>query len=129
MNCISRVVANEESWEKRERERKEEEEEEKEKERLVRFKEMKATKVDCQEDELEGNTSSLQEVDHPKLESSYLRIGGWLRKRREITQLEGMASTHHKKPRISPPEDQDDQQEKCQGGPFNQAGGGRPYNK
>ena len=64
-NCISRVVANEESWERRERERKEEEEEEREKEMLERFKERKAPKADIQEEQLEGNASSLQEEDHP----------------------------------------------------------------
>jgi hypothetical protein len=43
-NCISRVVANEESWQRRERERKEEEEEEREKGMLERFRERKAPK-------------------------------------------------------------------------------------
>ena len=43
-NCISRVVANEESWQKREREMKEEEEEEREKGMLERFRERKAPK-------------------------------------------------------------------------------------
>ena len=93
---------------------------------LERLKERKAPKADIQEEELEGNASSLQEEDHPTLESCDLRIGGWLRKRREINQLEGMASKHHKKPRLSPPEDQDDQQEKCPGGPCHQAGRGVP---
>ena len=46
-NCISRVVANEENWERRERERKEEEEETREKERQEEFRKLKTGRVDC----------------------------------------------------------------------------------
>ena len=95
-NCISRVVANEESWQRRERERKEEEEEEREKEMLERFRERKAPKADTQENELEGKASSLQEEYHPTLDPNELRIGGWIRKRREMYQLEGKAGKGHK---------------------------------
>ena len=92
-NCISRVVANEESWEKKERERREEEEDEKEKLKLEKFREEKS----------QVETSSLQEEKNPDpgIEENVTVLGGWIKKRREVLQLDGREI--HKKARIQDP--------------------------
>ena len=63
---------NEENWERKERERREEEEEEKEKKRLESFRELKKVEK-----------PSLQEETQPTWEPSILKVGDWIRKRRE----------------------------------------------
>ena len=96
-NNISRVVVNEENWERKERERREEEEEEKEKKRLESFRELKQVEK-----------TSLQEETQPAWEPSILKVGDWIKKRRETDQLDGIRIRNHKKVKMSPPVENDD---------------------
>ena len=145
-NCISRVVANEESWERRERERREEEEEEKEKWRLERFREEKSGVHDRMEATVE--LSSLQEETDPNagVEKNITVLGGWIKKRRESVQLDGEMT--HKKARVTQEDDTDEtipeggfypagdglgveenatnDEVSSEGGPGHQLGGGAP---
>ena len=73
--------------------------------------------------EIEIEQSSLQEGKHPEMEGNGMLLGGWIRKRREVQQLDERET--HKKPRTSAPSDQHDQ-ESCPGGPCHHVGGGAP---
>ena len=101
-NCISRVVANEESWERRERERKEEEEEEKEKLQLEKFREEKSRR------QATLDPSSLQEETDPNsgVEDITTVLGGWIKKRRDMAQMDGKMTS--KKARVELPVHQND---------------------
>ena len=101
-NCISRVVANEESWERRERERKEEEEEEKEKLQLEKFREEKSR------GQATLDHPSLQEETDPNsgVEDITTVLGGWIKKRRDMAQMDGKMTS--KKARVELPVHQND---------------------
>ena len=97
-NNISRVVMNEENWERKERERREEGEEEKENKRLESFRKLKKVEK-----------TSLQEETQPAWEPGILTVGDWIRKRRETDQLDGIMIRNHKKVKMSPPVENDDE--------------------
>ena len=80
------------------KERKEKGGKKKEKKRLESFRELKKVEK-----------PSLQEETQPTWEPSILKVGDWIRKRRETDQLDGIMIGNHKKLKMSPPAENDDE--------------------